>query len=146
MSITCKSGLHTLTVQRMQQASYHLLFSLPTVRQAFKELSSSLIRDTHRLDRIFANDEVVYCEDTWWTEIISDAANLLLKFCRLLWSRASLQTKHNNPIIFILFIGYKNQEHSSQRGEKLPADKKKLVKEFLDSFIFKAELQKQLAS
>jgi len=30
--------------------------------------------------------------------------------------------------------------------EKLPADKKKLVKEFLDAFIFKADLQKQLAS
>jgi len=29
--------------------------------------------------------------------------------------------------------------------EKLPADKKKLVKEFLDAFIFKADLQKQLA-
>jgi ribosomal protein S13 len=30
--------------------------------------------------------------------------------------------------------------------EKLPDDKKKLVKEFLDMFIFKADLQKQLAS
>lgn len=30
--------------------------------------------------------------------------------------------------------------------EKLPDDKKKLVKEFLDAFIFKADLQKQLAS
>jgi transcriptional regulator with XRE-family HTH domain len=30
--------------------------------------------------------------------------------------------------------------------EKLPADKKRLVKEFLDAFIFKADLQKQLAS
>jgi len=29
--------------------------------------------------------------------------------------------------------------------EKLPAEKKKLVKEFLDAFIFKADLQKQLA-
>ena len=33
-----------------------------------------------------------------------------------------------------------------RKVERLPADKKKLVKEFLDSFIFKAELQKQLAS
>lgn len=33
-----------------------------------------------------------------------------------------------------------------RKVEKLPADKKKLVKEFLDSFIFKAELQKQLTS
>ena len=33
-----------------------------------------------------------------------------------------------------------------RRVEKLPADKKKLVKEFLDAFIFKADLQKQLAS
>lgn len=30
--------------------------------------------------------------------------------------------------------------------EKLPDDKKKLVKKFLDAFIFKADLQKQLAS
>lgn len=30
--------------------------------------------------------------------------------------------------------------------EKLPSDKKKLVKEFLDAFIFKSDLQKQLAS
>lgn len=30
--------------------------------------------------------------------------------------------------------------------EKLPDDKKKLVKEFLDAFIFKADLQKQLSS
>ena len=30
--------------------------------------------------------------------------------------------------------------------EQLPTDKKKLVKEFLDAFIFKADLQKQLAS
>lgn len=30
--------------------------------------------------------------------------------------------------------------------EKLPAEKKKLVKEFLDAFIFKADLQKKLAS
>jgi hypothetical protein len=30
--------------------------------------------------------------------------------------------------------------------EKLPADKKRLVKEFLDAFIFKADLQKQMAS
>ena len=30
--------------------------------------------------------------------------------------------------------------------EKLPADKKQLVKEFLDAFIFKSDLQKQLAS
>jgi transcriptional regulator with XRE-family HTH domain len=29
--------------------------------------------------------------------------------------------------------------------EKLPADKKKIVKELLDAFIFKADLQKQLA-
>ena len=33
-----------------------------------------------------------------------------------------------------------------RRVEKLPADKKRLVKEFLDAFIFKADLQKQLAS
>lgn len=32
-----------------------------------------------------------------------------------------------------------------RRVEKLPADKKRLVKEFLDAFIFKADLQKQLA-
>ena len=32
-----------------------------------------------------------------------------------------------------------------RKVEKLPADKKKLVKEFLDAFIFKADLQKQLA-
>ncbi|PVD49397.1 transcriptional regulator [Terrimonas sp.] len=30
--------------------------------------------------------------------------------------------------------------------EQLPAEKKKLVKEFLDAFIFKSDLQKQLAS
>jgi transcriptional regulator with XRE-family HTH domain len=30
--------------------------------------------------------------------------------------------------------------------EQLPANKKKLVKEFLDAFIFKSDLQKQLAS
>jgi len=30
--------------------------------------------------------------------------------------------------------------------EQLPTDKKKLVKEFLDAFIFKSDLQKQLAS
>ena len=30
--------------------------------------------------------------------------------------------------------------------EKLPDDKKKLVKEFLDAFIFKAYLQKQVVS
>jgi transcriptional regulator with XRE-family HTH domain len=30
--------------------------------------------------------------------------------------------------------------------EKFPDDKKKLVKKFLDAFIFKADLQKQLAS
>ena len=30
--------------------------------------------------------------------------------------------------------------------EQLPANKKKLVKEFLDVFIFKSDLQKQLAS
>lgn len=33
-----------------------------------------------------------------------------------------------------------------RKVEKLPEDKKKLVKEFLDAFIFKADLQKQLAS
>ena len=33
-----------------------------------------------------------------------------------------------------------------RKVEKLPADKKKLVKEFLDAFIFKADLRKQLAS
>ena len=33
-----------------------------------------------------------------------------------------------------------------RKVEKLPADKKKLVKEFLDAFIFKADLQKQLAN
>ena len=33
-----------------------------------------------------------------------------------------------------------------RRIEKLPTEKKKLVKEFLDAFIFKADLQKQLAS
>lgn len=33
-----------------------------------------------------------------------------------------------------------------RKVEKLPADKKKLVKEFLDAFIFKADLQKQLSS
>jgi hypothetical protein len=33
-----------------------------------------------------------------------------------------------------------------RRVEKLPADKKRLLKEFLDAFIFKADLQKQLAS
>lgn len=32
-----------------------------------------------------------------------------------------------------------------RKVEKLPTDKKKLVKEFLDAFIFKADLQKQLA-
>ncbi len=30
--------------------------------------------------------------------------------------------------------------------EKLPGEKKKIVKELLDAFIFKADLQKQLAS
>jgi hypothetical protein len=30
--------------------------------------------------------------------------------------------------------------------EQLPPNKKKLVKEFLDAFIFKSDLQKQLAS
>ncbi|PVD53790.1 hypothetical protein DC498_04580 [Terrimonas sp.] len=30
--------------------------------------------------------------------------------------------------------------------EQLPAEKKKLVKEFLDAFIFRSDLQKQLAS
>lgn len=33
-----------------------------------------------------------------------------------------------------------------RKVEKLPEDKKKLVKEFLDAFIFKADLQKQLAN
>ena len=33
-----------------------------------------------------------------------------------------------------------------RKVEQLPTDKKKLVKEFLDAFIFKANLQKQLAS
>lgn len=33
-----------------------------------------------------------------------------------------------------------------RRIEQLPANKKKLVKEFLDAFIFKSDLQKQLAS
>lgn len=33
-----------------------------------------------------------------------------------------------------------------RKVEKLPADKKKLVKEFLDAFIFKADIQKQLAN
>jgi transcriptional regulator with XRE-family HTH domain len=32
-----------------------------------------------------------------------------------------------------------------RKVEKLPADKKKIVKELLDAFIFKSDLQKQLA-
>lgn len=33
-----------------------------------------------------------------------------------------------------------------RKVKKLPADKKKLVIEFLDAFIFKADIQKQLAN
>lgn len=33
-----------------------------------------------------------------------------------------------------------------RKVEQLPAQKKKLVKEFLDAFIFKSDLQKQLSS
>lgn len=33
-----------------------------------------------------------------------------------------------------------------RKVEQLPSDKKQLVKEFLDAFIFKSDLQKQLAS
>jgi coenzyme F420-reducing hydrogenase beta subunit len=32
-----------------------------------------------------------------------------------------------------------------RKVEKLPSDKKKIIKELLDAFIFKADLQKQLA-
>ena len=33
-----------------------------------------------------------------------------------------------------------------RKVEQLPTEKKQLVKEFLDAFIFKSDLQKQLAS
>ncbi len=53
--------------------------------------------------------------------------------------------------------GVVGEEHQQRRNdeellsqfrkiEQLPQEKKKLVKEFLDAFIFKSDLQKQLAS